>query len=421
MTRYVIGDLRTGRKIQTVNVMKGPWSNQLNTAETVSVTVDLNDPDMQALGLRASAAPAKSFLVVEEADKVFGGPIWTRDYDRDARTLQLNAKGMASIFDHRLIIPLLAKTLGVDQWTVPDPSDTTKTMPNPLLASTYTGLWLGTIAKRLVQQALAWTGGNLPIVFQDDETGTHEDTVNGVDFKILGEKLRDITNLDGGPDINFIAERTPDQLGFQWLMQTGTAEQPQVAAEQITLWNVTAPKSPVSNLHVVEDASRMAGLAWEVGGRQADTVLVARAEDDTLTDAGYPLMELVDSSHSSVSDQSTLDAYAAELLLQGQIPSEQWTFDVEAYPTEDDGSPVGAQFGSYSIGDYCELVIGKWGGGLADIFTDVFTETFGVPNAPGVGDPYIPEGGVFKMRILGLAGDELGQKITVTVAPRTDI
>jgi hypothetical protein len=403
VTQYIIGDLRTGRKIQTINVLKGPWSDQLNTAETVSATVDLNDPDMQALRLDVSAEPAKSFLVVEEAGKVMGGPIWTTDWDRDNRTLQLNAKGMASIFDHRLIIPLLAKSLGVDQWTVPDPSDTTKTMPNPALASTYVNLWLGTIAKRFVQEALAWTGGNLPIVFQDDELGTHEDTVNGVDFKLLGDKLKDITKLEGGPDINFIAERTSDQLGFQWLMQTGTAEQPQVAAESITVWSVTAPKSPVSGLHIKKDATKMASIAWEVGGRQADTVLVSRAVDDTLTDAGYPLMEIVDSSHSSVSEQPTLDGYSAELLLQGQSPSEQWSFDVKAYPVDDDGQPAGPQFGSYSKGDYCQLNFDRWN-----------PET-------GIGDPYRPEKGQYKMRIIGLAGDELADKVTVSVAPRTDM
>lgn len=403
MTQYIIGDLRTGRKIQTINVLKGPWSDQLNTAETVSATVDLNDPDMQALRLDVSAEPAKSFLVVEEAGKVMGGPIWTTDWDHDNRTLQLNAKGMRSIFDHRLIIPLLAKSLGVDQWTVPDPSDTTKTMPNPLLASTFSGLWLGTIAKRYVQQALAWTGGNLPIVFMDDEAGTHTDTVDGVDFKILGDKLKDITNLEGGPDINFVAERTPDQLGFQWVMQTGTAEQPQVAAESITIWSATAPKSPVSNLHVTKDATKMAEIAWEVGGRQADTVLVSRAVDDTLTDAGYPLMEVVDSSHSSVSIQSTLDGYSAELLLQGQSPSVQWSFDVQAYPIDDDGRPAGPQFGSYAIGDYCQLNFDRWN------------------SDTGIGDPYLQEKAQYGMRITGLAGNELADKVTVTVAPRTDV
>jgi hypothetical protein len=401
VTQYIIGDLRTGRRIQTLNVMKGPWSAQLNAAETVSATIDLNDPDMQALNLRASAAPAKSFLVVEEADKVYGGPIWTRSYDKDARRLKLNAKGMWSIFDHRLIIPLLAKTLGVDQWTVADPSDPTKTMANPLLASSFANLWLGTIAKKLVQQALAWTGGNLPIVFMDDEAGTHEDTVEGTDFKVLGEKLTDITNLDGGPDIMFPASRTSDGLGFQWLMQTGTAAQPQIFSTSVPRWAATAPKSPVSGLKVDEDASKMAEISWEVGGRTNDTVLVSRAIDETLTDAGYPLMEVVDSSHSSVSFQDTLDGWASEQLLEGQSAQETWSFDVRMYPVDDDGSQAGPQFGSYDVGDFCTVGVDEWD-----------PET-------GIGDPYIPAD-EYRMRIIGLAGDELADKVTVTCAPRLE-
>jgi hypothetical protein len=399
MTRYIIGDVRTGRRIQDLNVLTGPWDDPLNSAETVTATIDLNDPDMRALNLRASATPAKSFLVVVEKNKVMGGPIWTRKYDWSKRQLTLGAKGFASIFDHRLIIPLLARTIDVDEWLVPDPSDKTKTMANPDLATTESGLSYGTIAKRLVQQCLTWTGGNLPVVFQDDATGTHSDTVEGVDFKVLGDKLRDITALENGPDINFLGRFTDDKLGIEWLMQTGSDDQPQVSSPSITRWNVTAPLSPVSDLVTSEDATAMASIAWGSAGRSADTVLVSRQIDDTLTDAGYPLMETLDTSHTSVEYQSTLDKWTSENLITGQQAQETWTFDVEAYPVDEAGKPAGPQFGSYSKGDYCELDIQKW---------DPETK---------IGDPYYAEGGTKKMRIIGLSGDEKARKITVKTAP----
>jgi hypothetical protein len=235
----------------------------------------------------------------------------------------------------------------------------------------------------------------------DDESGTHQDTVDGTDFKILGEKLTDITNLDGGPDIMFTGRRTSDQLGFEWLMRTGTAEQPQIVSSSSPRWAATAPQSPVSGLTIDEDASKMASISWQVGGRTNDTVLVSRAVDDSLTNAGYPLMEVVDSSHSSVSFQGTLDDWAAEQLLAGQSAQETWAFDVQMYPVDDKGDPAGPQFGSYSIGDFAVVGVDGWD-----------------PDT-GVGDPYIPKD-EYRMRIIGLASDELADEVTVTCAPRME-
>jgi hypothetical protein len=306
------------------------------------------------------------------------------------------------MFDHRLIIPLLAKTIGVTGWLVPDPSDPTKTMPNPALASSYAGIWLGTIAKRLVHQALSWTGGNLPIVFQPDEAdgnADHQRNYEGTDFKLVGDALKDLTNVDGGPDIMFPARFTEDLLGIEWLMQVGTVGRPQIHSDSVVRWNVTAPLSPVSGLKVTEDASKMASISWASAGRDADTVVVSRQIDDTLTDLGYPLMEVLDTSHTSVSEQPTLDKYARENLTAGQLPQETWSFDAEAYPVDEGGHPAGPQFGSYSVGDFCELDFQKW------------------DPATGVGDIYVQEGGTKRMRIIGMSGDESGEKIAVKAAP----
>src|SRR5690554_1122635 len=132
MTRYILGNLRTGRRILDLPVLTGPWNVRLNTAGSITCAVDMNDPDVQKLDLRNTSTPTQTFLGVVEGDKIMeAGPIWTRNYDRDSRILQLGAKGLGSHFNYRLILPLLAQTIGVDQWTVPDPSDPTKTIPNP--------------------------------------------------------------------------------------------------------------------------------------------------------------------------------------------------------------------------------------------------------------------------------------------------
>lgn len=404
MTRYIIGDLRTGRRLLDVPVMAGPWDNRLDTPETVSVTVDMNDPDVRALSLENTATPTKSFLGVIEGDRIMGcGPIWTHSYDRDAGTLQLGAKGLGSVFDHRSIIPLIAASLPVDQWTVPDPTDSTKTMTNPLLQSAYTGLWLGSIAKRLVQQALTWTGGNLPIVLPAEEASSntdHERTYDGVEFKPVGEALAQLTQVDGGPEWRFTPRFTTDGLGVEWVMEVGTAAQPLLFSTTHPQWDVTANQSPVSAYKVDLDGSTMASLAWATGGRSADKVLVARSYDPTLVDAGYTLLELVDSTHTTVEKQSTLDAYVRSVAGQGKKPTSTVSFDVKAYPTEEDGeTPAGPQLGSYSVGDFCDLMFAEFD-----------------PDR-GIGDPYQTAAGSFTHRILGLSGDEKGLTVSVSCAP----
>lgn len=420
VTRFLLGDLRTGKRLLTLPVVSGSWEDTLDQAETISATVSVRDPDVQALGLRSAATPAKTFLAAVDGDTVLAaGPIWVRSYDRDAGTLELTAKGMASLFDHRLILPVLAATLDVSEWTVPDPSDDTgnKTMPNPDLESKFTGVSLGTIAKKLVAQAMTWVGGDLPIVLPSDESEDNTDhvkTYEGTDFKPVGEALTDITNLVDGCELNFAPRFTSDKLGVEWVLQTGTVAQPLIFSASEPVWNVTVSGTPVSNLTIDEDASSLGSLGWESGGRATDDTLISRAYDSTLVDAGYPLMELIDSSHTDVVLQATLDGYAETLVTRGKVATDAWSFSVKAHPVDDQGRLAGPQLGGYNVGDYCRLVFGGRGTSY-DPFTDSFSDTYGKSDLMP-GDPYIPNG-VYRHRIVGLKGDETGNTVDVTCSP----
>ena len=401
MTRYIIGNLRTGRRILDLPVMSGPWDNRLLAAGTITVKVDLNDPEVQALDLQNTATPTQSFLAVVEGETIMeAGPIWTRNWSRDKRTLTLSAKGMGSYFNYRMILPLLAASVAVDEFTIPDPADTSKTKANPALTTSFSDLSLGTMAKRLVQQTRLWTGGDLPIIFQDDEAGIHTKNFLGLDFKPVMEAVEDFANRENGPEFSFQPRFTSDLLGVEWLFRTGTNAQPLITSESVPLWSVTASKSPVSNLSTSEDGSKLVSLGWQTGGRQDDTVLVARAYDSTLVDAGFPLMEGVDSSHSTVSEQPTLDSYAQAMIRAGLSPYEVWSFTAQARPMDENGLPAGPQVGQYRVGDFCDLVFDAWN------------------PLTGIGDPFLTQKATYRHRIIGLSGDEHGRTIDVSLAPK---
>ena len=399
MTEYFIGNFATGRRILSLPVMTGPWNDRLYSAETVSAAVDMNDAEVQSLDLDNSATPGQAFLIVDEGDQLRGGPIWVSDYDRDSRVMSLSALGAASYFDHRMIIPLLAMTADVTSWTIPDPLDATKTIPNPALSTVYNGISLGTMAKRLVQQSRLWTGGNVPIVFPADEADDRTQTYLGADFKPVWEAINDLMERENGPEVRFVPKYTDNRDGVEWEMQIGTIAQPLLSSTTIPLWDATVKESPILNLQMKKDATKLASLAWFTGGRQADDVLVARAYDPTLVQSGFPLLETVDSSHSTVSVQGTLDGYAVRGVRMGRYASTVWSFTLEMYPVDADGFQAGPQFGTYEVGDFCDIYFKPWD-----------AET-------GEGDPLKHAGGTFRMRIIGLSGDEKGRYVKVECAP----
>ncbi|SFR76172.1 hypothetical protein SAMN05428970_2024 [Agromyces sp. CF514] len=444
MSRWFLADLRTGRQILDLPVMAGRWERLLNRPENIECTLDLNDPDVIALGARNTTATGKTVLAVAEGDVILAaGPIWVRSYGHDGTTMTLTAKGVWSYYDRRHILPPVAATVPLTDFTVPDPDESGKTMPNPALKTAYTGLELGTIAKRIVQQAHSWPGGALPIVFEADRAGIHERTYEGSDFKVVGDVLRQLQEVEGGPDVRFMPRFTADRLGIEWVLETGTQAEPLLASTVTHRWDVTATDSPVSNLNIDEDASDLVDLGWVTGGRSADEVLVSRLQSTHLTGLGYPLYEGMDSTRSSVVVQSTLDGHAGELVDTGSAPVETWSFDVE--------TSVAPSVGSYFEGDYCELDIAPYGthpypsGGLAlaesdyfapddgmtEVETDYYTTDGLTEVEPGyyssggetvrsnlAGDPYIREGGTFRHRIVAISGDAIGDVIRVQCAPR---
>ena len=407
MTEYFIGNFATGRRIQSLPVMTGPWNDRLYTAEQVTATVDMNDAEVQGLDLDNSATPGQAFLIVEEGHEegpqLRGGPIWTSEYDHDNRTMTLGALGAASYYDHRMIIPLLAMTADVSTWTIPDPADATKTIPNPALSTVFNGLSLGTQAKRLVEQSRLFTGGNVPIVFPADELDDRTQTYLGADFKPVWEAINDLMDRENGPEVKFVPRYTANRDGVEWEMRIGTIAQPLLTSTTIPLWDATVKESPILNLRMKKDATKLGSLAWFTGGRQADDVLVSRAYDPTLVQAGFPLLETVDSSHSTVSAQSTLDGYAVRAVRMGRYASSVWSFSLQMYPVDADGFQAGPQFGDYQVGDFCDIYICP---------SDAET---------GAGIPLKPGGGTFRMRIIGLSGDEKGDLVKVECAPEVVI
>lgn len=373
-TRWFLTNFLTGRNILDLPVLDGTWETRRNTPESLSVTIDLNDPEIRALGIRNAAAPGITALHCTVGDHFMGsGIIWPHRYNKSSGLVEITASGIGSYFAHRTIQTLAALTQPL--------IDSETGEPTPETVTTLTGLSLGTIMKRVLEQSMLFPGGDLPIVFQDDEAGIHERTYNGSDFKEILTVLGQLADVENGPDWEFVPRFTEDGLGVEYLFRTGTNANPRLTSPTVHDWDYTAPEGVIDDLVVTVDASNMGSLGWATGGRQAGEAIVDMQYNAALTDAGYPLFELVDTTRTTVSNPVTLAAHNAETLRNGRGPTEFWPFKVSA-----NASPFP---GEYRVGDMCRVHVRD--------------------------DPYIPDG-VYVREIASLSGDAKGDWVTVTTA-----
>lgn len=301
---YALADFVTGGPILDLPVMEGAdWAAQLNRPDTLSCTIDLNDPDALALDLRSSTEPKKTVLLARtDADVVLAWGIIDddREWDEDARTLSISAKGIwGSWLGHSIIAPPTALTEAL----------VTDGTPNPDLDSSFIGWSLGTIGKKLVEQRQTWPGspGPTTLILPADEVGTHERNYLFPALKMIGSALTDLTSVRNGPDFAFDAQRGPDGLSLEYRMRHGSEAEPRIGVHA-GIWSLGG-NSPVTGLRVKDSANDIATAAWLAGGKTAGTVMMARALNPDLIAAGYPPLDFVDTARNDVTLQPTLESY----------------------------------------------------------------------------------------------------------------
>lgn len=368
--RVSIFETRGGAVINEIDPADLTWSAVANEAETVKVDIDLNSASESGRNWRSVAAPWKHSIAVEVGGRVYGGPILPHDFSDDDAALSFTARGFRVMTARRSILPVEALTQSL---VLPDG------LPDASLDTSLVGFDLGTIGKKLVEQACEWPGwDDIPIVFPADRAGTRERNYPAIERKKVDAALSDLSDVENGPDFRFQLERV-DADFFRWVFDSGTEKQPRLQSADIFAWEV----GQGSGLSVVTNPSLMGSLAWSEGGRADDTTIIRSLYDPTLIDNGFPLLEVETDASSNTVEESTLHAWNVETLRTSVKPWEFWSFKIRA-----DRSPFP---GEYNIGDLIDVTITK--------------------DAPVSGGYVGP--GIYPRRIVGLSGD-LSEWITVT-------
>lgn len=371
MTRsIVVGEVRTGRRIAQIPVSGATWSTAHRGTGSINIDIPLGASEFKTLervilagqypstglfpgvgaypasesaawkagdGLRSeflsAIEPARCFMAVAEGDSIIeGGPIWPWSMAPGSTTLKVGASGMRSIFDHRRVMGVIDS--GFAAWQV-----------------IYSGMSLGTIAKRVVQLAMAHPGGDLPIVLPDDilavDNDDHRRTYKGSELGTVLDRLNQLMSVLSGPDIAFDPRFTVDRLGVEWVMRTGTEVDPllhQPGADHI--WDFRVPRGGVKGIGIERDGSGMASRSWATGATTDLGPLMSRKDSPVLTANGFPLLEIVE-ARTGVELQATLDGWASGNLAASARPMMAVTADVRT-----DMPPL---LGSYRPGDYASI------------------------------------------------------------------
>lgn len=380
MTDFFVYDTLTGKRYNQLPVLDGGWTDTLNDDGEVWAKVSLRNPLVQRLDLANSGITGKASLAAVDGDVVpQAGPIWVHEIDRDKGYLWLRANGGLSIADHRVLLPVLAGRLPSDPTTdtrfMPQDLDPDSVYPWP----TDTRTSRQGMIVQLLEQMMSWTDGDVPFVLPTEIPGTAQDAYRGSDLAPVGQRIRDITQLLNGVDVHFFPRWTSAHDGFEHVVRIGTTDDPLLFSLQEPTFYLGTKESSVTNVSVKVNGSRIGSQAFSAGGKAVDEDLVAVATNSTLTDAGFPLFDLVDQQRATVSEEQTLQDYADELVLRGQAPTQTWSF------THDLSVTPGLS--AFNVGDFAKVRV--------------------------LDDPYF-QAGEYRMRIMSRSGDARGRKVRLT-------
>lgn len=336
----------TAYLFQTSSGIIGPKLN----FESVTWSISLNDTESMKFQLRKSDLPVVNLsvwlspwwggvLLMWDDAPVAAGPIVsvpTESFD----DLSIECQGIRAVLARRLVIE--------------EQSDWNKLATKSVR---YSGLSLGTIAKRVVQLVERKPGGSLPISFPiPDQTVVNDadHQRNYMSFNLQNifadDVLTKLSNVIDGPDIMF-RPRLIDDNSLTYDMMYGTETNPRLPQKYSPVWDTTPIAGQVSDLRITRTGAYQTQRVFATGAGIDAGTLIRMSEDLRPTAAGYPLLESV-APYPSVETPAVLKNHSRGNLQQNRNPLLEISMTVRA----DGVFPLGTFF----PGDLVELYVEGW-------------------------------------------------------------
>lgn len=291
---YVTADLLTGAVLDELPLGGVSFSRALNDAGGLSGSFAYTA--RTAALLRPATTPARTALyALRDNQVVWGGIIWTRRVDHDARIVTLGCADWWSYFDHRLIVATADFTL-VDQ---------------------------NDIARTLLATAQANVPDNLGITATTGASGrVLTRAFADFNYSTVAAQLAQLAEDEGGPDIRFDTTGSLTD-GIQRRMAIGTPRLGRSSAESGHVFDYGAQGAVMTSLVESEDGTLVGTRHYALGPGFEAGKRVGVAQDDALITLGFPTLETTTSySDDSLDSQAAIDAKArADLASRNGIRS----------------------------------------------------------------------------------------------------
>ena len=314
--RYLFADLLTNQ-INAELMMTGVnFTKALNSAGTFSGTILITDANQADANIINSTQPGRTAVYVDrDGVLVWGGVIWSREYNSSSQHISISAREFESYFEKRKI--------------------TTTTV--------FSNIDQLTIAQTLVNTAQSVTGGNIGVQVGTETSGvlvsrTYFSYEQKTIFAALSNLSQQTNGFDFNIDVAYDGAGNPTKILTMKSPQGGTR------------YNASDPNAPVFEFPagnvieytMLEDGSTLANKLTVTGaGSNEGLGIQTRTATSQLT-AGWALLE-DSASYGDIYDQNVLSSLADGKLIAVQNPPV--TLQIVAPPWQD---PV---LGSYEVGD----------------------------------------------------------------------
>ena len=333
-----LAETQTGQLGAKLAVLSGTWDESAGAAESVSVVADKGP--LKALDPARWLVPWKTAIVLtaDGQPTLFGPVINVPKISRN--TVQFPVGGVLDILAQRYAT---ADDYGPGQGTE---------LAESVLS--YSGLSLGSIMWRLVQQAMNRRGGALPIVHgSPDEASIHERNYRGFDISNLdtAHLLDLLSGVIGGPDYRFDAQWADEEhRRVQWAFRHGTTVSTDIPQQLVLTGDTTAPRAPISAPDVVCSWTPT-GKVYATGAEEGAGVAITVVENESAM-LNMPLLELT-MSDTSAEELPLLTQRAQARLDRGKTMTVQVNTSIDA--------SVGRHPSLWHVGDIARVKLGdEW-------------------------------------------------------------
>jgi hypothetical protein len=319
--RYLLIDILSNSVQAELSFTGVNFTQSLNAAGTFNGSILLSGLPATANAAN-STIPGKNYVAVDrDGIIVWAGPIWFREWDSASQHLHITAREFESYFERRRITT----------------------------TQTYTNVDQLLIAKTLINNAQAVTGGNVGVI-TGTETSTQlvSKTYYNYELKTVYQALLDLSRSTNGFDFNIAAAYDGGGSVSKTLVLGFPQSGVRYSSSSVTAPVFEFPSGNIVEYQYPEDGSIAANTLYAIGAGSNEGMLLSTAVSSTQLAAGYPLLEDA-VNYSDVTDTALLANLAAGQLAAVAYPPTTLKIVVPPY--------VDPVLGSYTVGSDARIRI----------------------------------------------------------------